>query len=135
MNRGLILKLSLLGPLMGTLVVLGVFPEGIDRFAWMVVNIICAVAIARSGATNVFRHGAVTGFIVGATSTLVQGLFADALIAHNPWMLERFADQPEGFSLQLFIMQLVPFIGIAGALLTGFLSFLAGRVLRREEGA
>jgi hypothetical protein len=135
MNRGLILKLSALGPAMGALVVIGVFPEGTDRFAWMVVNIGCAVAIARSQVANVFWHGCVTGFIVGASSTLVQGVFADTLIANNPWMLERFADQPEGFNLQFFVMMLVPFIGIAGALLTGFLSFLAARVLRREEAS
>jgi hypothetical protein len=135
MNRGLVLKLSLLGPVMGALVVFGVFPQGVDRFAWMVVNIGCAVVIARSSVDNVFRHGAVIGFVVGASATLVQGVFADALIANNPWVMDKFADQPEGFDMQLFIMQLVPFIGIAGALLTGFLSFLAGRVLRREGTA
>ena len=135
MNRRLVLRLSLLGPVMGALVVFGVFPEGTDRFAWMAVNIGCAVAIARSHVENVFWHGVVTGFIVGASSTLVQGIFADTLIANTPWMLVRFADQPEGFNLQFFIMMLVPFIGIAGALLTGFLSYLAGRVLRREGGS
>jgi hypothetical protein len=132
-SRRLVLGLSAFGPAMGTLVVLGTFPEGTDRFAWMVVNIICAVAIARTGVANAFWTGAVTGFFVGASSTLVQGLFADALASNNPWMLERFSDQPEGFDFQLFVLQLVPFIGIAGGFMTGFLSFLARRAMRYQE--
>ncbi len=132
MNRRLILRLSLLGPAMGTLIVLGTIPEGGDRFAWMAVDIACAIVIARSDVENVFWHGAITGFIVGASGTLVQGLFADAYFANNPWVVEVLEKKLQGSDLQFFVMMLVPFHGVASALLTGFLSFLAGKVFRRE---
>jgi hypothetical protein len=133
MNRRLVLGLSAFGPVMGALLVLGAFPEGTDRFAWTTVVIICAVAIARSSVGNAFWHGAVTGFIVGATAKLVEGLFADTYFANNPWIVEHYADKPEGFDLQLFVLQLAPFVGIGNALITGFLSFLARRVMKRED--
>jgi len=129
-NRRLIALVSIIGPVMGTLVVLGVFPEGADRFAWMGVNLACAFAIARARVNNAFWHGVVAGFIIGASATLVQGLFFNTYIANNPWVPERFTNQPAGFSLRIFVMMLVPFIGLAGGLLTGFLSWLVDRAMR-----
>lgn len=135
LNRSLILKLAALGPVMGALIVAGTFPEGVDKLAWFPVDVFCAVAIARSGIGNPFWTGAVTGFLLGASSTLVQGLFIDTYVANNPWVLDRFAGQPESFNIQFFVLQLVPFIGIAIALGVGFLSWVASRVLPPREAA
>jgi hypothetical protein len=135
MNWALILYLSLFGPVIGSLVVLGVFPRGGDRYVWLVVTIVCAVVIARRVPGRHLQHGAVVGFLSGATSTLVQGLFAATLASNNPWIVEEFAEMPEGFDLQFFIMMLVPFIGVASAIILGLLSYLAARITRREGGA
>jgi hypothetical protein len=118
---------------MGALIVAGAFPENVDRIAWLVVDGVCAVMIARSGVANVFWNGAVTGFILGASATLVQGLFVDTYVANNPWVMETFANQPEGFSMRAFVLQLVPFIGLAGALVLGFLSWLARRMIQSKK--
>lgn len=135
MNRKLVLWLAALGPVMGALIVAGVFPKGVDRFAWMGVNIVCAVSIARARVDNPFWHGAVAGFLIGALATLVQGVFTEAYVAHNPWVLETFSRRSEDFDLQYFIMMLVPFIGLAGAFITGLLSYLADKAMRpKEEG-
>jgi hypothetical protein len=134
-NRKLVLWLAVLGPVMGVLIVAGVFPKGVDRFAWMGVNFVCAVAIARARVRNPFWHGAVTGFLIGALATLVQGVFTDTYVAHNPWVLETFSRRSEDFDLQYFIMMLVPFIGLAGAFITGLLSYLVDKAMRpKEEG-
>lgn len=135
LNRALILKLAALGPVMGALVVAGTFPENVDRVAWLVVDGFCAVAIARAHVSNAFWHGVVTGFLLGASATLVQGLFIDSYLANNPWVLERFADQAEGFSIQGFVLQLAPFIGLASALMLGFLSFLLDRAFAKKDKA
>ena len=135
MNRRLITMLSIMGPAMGVLIVLGVFGEGVERFAWMAVNLSCAFAIGRARVHNAFWHGVVAGFVIGASATLVQGLFFDAYIANNPWVPQRFSNQPAGFDLRVFVMMLVPFIGVAGGLLTGFLSYLADRAMRRRQEA
>ncbi|MDH3196998.1 MAG: hypothetical protein OEO21_02030 [Candidatus Krumholzibacteria bacterium] len=127
----LVLYLSLFGPAIGGLMVLGVFPEGGERLAWLVATAACAVVIARRTEAPV-RHGAVVGFLSGATSTLVQAVFSATLLSNNPWMVERFADMPEGFDLQFFIFMLVPFIGVASALALALVSMLAAKAVRRR---
>jgi hypothetical protein len=47
--------------------------------------------------------------------------------------METFANQPEGFSMRAFVLQLVPFIGLAGALVLGFLSWLARRMIQSKK--
>lgn len=125
MKWKLLLLLCLFGPLMGTLTVLGVIPEGTDRFAWFAVVSTCALLCARYARDKALLHGAVAGFWNGASATFLQGLFYEATVRNNPYMLEKFADQPEGFDLQFFIFRLVPFIGIAGGGMTGLLAMLA----------
>jgi len=133
MNWKLVLYLSLFGPVIGSLVVMGVFPERSERFAWLAVSTLSAVIIARSLDDKHFQHGALVGFIAGATSTLVQGLFSANLASNNPWVVEAFAEMPEGFDLQFFIMMLVPFIGIVSALGGGLLALVAARVMTRSR--
>jgi hypothetical protein len=131
MNWRLVLYLSLFGPVIGSLVVMGVFPEKTERFVWLAASLLCGLIIARSLEKGHFQHGALVGFIAGSTSTLVQAIFSATLVTNNPWIVEAFAEMPEGFDLQFFIFMLVPFIGIASALGGGLLAHVAGRVMTR----
>jgi hypothetical protein len=135
-NWKLILALCVAGPLMGALMVMGVFPEGTDRYAWFVIVGVNAVVVARKEPERALAHGALIGFVNGAVATLVQAVFLDTLVANNPYIVEKFANQPAGFDLQYFIYMLVPFVGIAGGAMTGLLSMLAARALasrRRKQ--
>ena len=133
MNWRLVLYLSLFGPAIGSLVVVGVFPERTERFVWLAASIVCALIIARSLDHGHFQHGALVGFIAGSTSTLVQAIFSATLVTNNPWIMETFAEMPEGFDLQFFFFMLVPFIGIAGALGGGLLAHVASRVMTHSK--
>ena len=73
MNWALALPLALLGPLMGALMVLGVFPEGTDRFAWFAVVGLCAYLSARKEPGRALLHGAVIGFWNGASAHAAAG--------------------------------------------------------------
>jgi hypothetical protein len=128
MNWRLLALLGLFGPLMGVLVVEGVFPRGVDRYAWFVVVAACAVTVARRERARSLAHGAVLGFWNGASATLLQALLVERWVANNPWVVERFADQPPGFDLEFFVFMLVPFIGVAGGAMTALLALLASRV-------
>jgi len=132
LNWKLIILLSVFGPIMGTTIVLGVLPRAIHGYVWLVFTVGCAFLIVRRCADNHFAHGAVVGFLAGASSTLVQGLFVGTFTRNNPWVLEELANKPEGYNLQYFVMMLVPFIGVAGALLGGMMTFVASRVTARE---
>jgi hypothetical protein len=135
MNWKLILLLSLFGPAVGILTVLGVFPRGVDRFVWFVVVGVSAWAVARTEPRRALVHGAVAGFITGVTSTLVQAVWVETLAANNPWMVEAMADQPTGFDFEFFVFMLVPFIGVAGGAMTGFLAMLTAKALARGSRA
>lgn len=135
MNWKLVASLSLFGPVVGALTVLGVFPKGVDRFVWAVVVVVCAVTVAKKEPKRALQHGAIIGFVNGAASTLLQAFFVDALAANNPWMVEALADQPAGFDFEFFVFMLVPFIGVAGGAMTGFLAMLTARALAARDGA
>jgi hypothetical protein len=94
MNWKLILPLWLFGPAMGTLVVLGVFPEGTDRYAWFVIVAATAFVCAHREPERALLHAAVTGFFNGASATMIQALFLDSMVKNNPFVLEKFAGQP-----------------------------------------
>ena len=135
MNWRLLLSLSIFGPVIGALTVLGVFPRGVDRIVWFVVVAACAFMVAKKEPQRALKHGAVIGFINGAVSTLIQALWVESLAANNPWMVEAMADQPAGFDFEFFVFMLVPFIGVAGGAMTGLLAMLLTRALAAREGA
>ena len=139
MNWRLLAPLAILGPIMGTLTVMGAFPKGVDRFAWLTVVLVCAFVVARREPLRALKHAALIGFWNGATSTLVQALFVGPLLVNNPWMKEAFAGEPRGFDMEFFLFMLVPFIGVAGGAMTGLLAMLFARALAarrspRERG-
>jgi hypothetical protein len=134
MNWKLILPLWLFGPAMGTLVVLGVFPEGTDRYAWFVIVAATAFVCARREPERALLHAAVTGFFNGASATMIQALFLDSMVKNNPFVLEKFAGQPDGFDLEFFVFMLVPFVGVAGGAMTGLLAMVIARLRRGSPG-
>lgn len=135
MNWRLILTLSLFGPALGALMVLGLIPRGVDRFLWAVVVAVCAFVAAKKEPQRALQHGAVIGFINGASSTMVQAVFVDTLTANNPWMVEAMAKQPPGFDFEFFVYMLVPFIGVASAGITGLVAMWIARARTSREGA
>lgn len=135
MNWRLILMLSLFGPALGVLTVLGMIPRGADRFIWAAVVALCAFLAAKKEPERALQHGALIGFINGASSTLVQALFVDTLTANNPWMVEAMAKQPPGFDFEFFVFMLVPFIGVASGGMTGLLAMWIARARARRDGA
>jgi hypothetical protein len=130
MNWRVLAPLAVLGPLMGWLTVTGAFPRGVERFAWLMVILASAYIAARREPRRELKHAAVIGFWNGATSTLVQALMVDRLLANNPWMAESFARQPAGFDIDFFMFMLVPFIGVAGGAVTGLIAILFVRVMK-----
>jgi hypothetical protein len=131
----LISVLSLPGPVMGLLTLYGVIADGTDRWFWLVISIACALVIARRVDGNAFGHGAFVGLFLGVSSKLIQGLFSGVYAAHNPDVVEKLADSgvPGGMEFQYYVLMLVPFVGIANALLVGLMSHFAYKALPRKR--
>jgi hypothetical protein len=134
-DRKLVALLSLPGPAMGVLTVFGIIPEGVDLYFWLAISVACAVVIARRVESRAFGHGALVGFVLGVTSKLIQGIWSDTYVVHNPGLLEKFSDVPQGPEFQYFILMLVPFVGIGSALIVGLLSHLAFKAMGRDRTA
>jgi len=135
MNWRLIGLLGVVGPCMGGLTVMGVFPRGVDRLVWFSVVVACALVVARREPGRALPNAALLGFWNGASSTMVQALFVRRLVANNPWIQEAFAKQPAGFDLEFFVFMLVPFIGVAGGTVTGLLSMVLARAFGARHGS
>lgn len=129
----LILLLSLPGPAIGVLTLFGVIPFGADRWFWLAVSIVAAVVIAWRIEHGAFGHGAVVGFLLGATSKLIQGIWSDAYIANNSDLVAKFSGESDKSEFQFFVLMLVPFVGIANALIVGLMSYLAHRAMGRSR--
>ena len=132
LNWRMILYLSMFGPFMGVLIVMGAIPRGLEGLPWLVIGLFCAFWIALRQPYKQFPHGALVGFISGVASTLIQGVFSNTYVENNPWVVEEFADMPAGFDIQFFTLLLVPFIGVASALVMGLMTYLAVKVTRRK---
>jgi hypothetical protein len=130
-NWKLILLLSLPGPAIGVLTLYGVIPFGADRWFWLAVSVIAAVVIALRVERGAFGHGAIVGLLLGATSKLIQGIWSSTYIANNPGLLENFSGESELPEFRYFVLMLVPFVGIANALIVGLMSYLTHRAMGR----
>jgi hypothetical protein len=94
------------------------------------VTVVAAVVIARRVEGRAFWHGALVGVILGASSKVIQGVFSTVYIAHNPELLEKFGDM-EVQEFRYFLLMLVPFVGIANALILGLMSHFAHKAMPR----
>jgi hypothetical protein len=130
-NWKIVLLLSLFGAAVGVVsVFVGTASARADRLLWLPAVLVSAWVIARFVGRSQFGNGAVVGFIAGAVAKLVQGIFAAAYWEHNPWLAEAFADKGPEFDFQRYTLNLVPYVGVANALVQGFLAFIAGRVFK-----
>jgi hypothetical protein len=133
MNWKMLLPLTILGPLMGVLVVMGQFPPGVDRLAWAGIVLTSAFYVAKRAPEAPVKHGFAIGFWNGAVSTLIQAFFVKTMLANNPWMVARFANAPRGFDMQFFVFMLVPFIGVAGGGITALVAMFLRRAMRQPQ--
>ncbi len=119
---GLILVMSIPGPVMGMLTLYGIIPFGAERWFWLGISIVTAVTVARRVEGAAFGHGALVGLLLGVTSKLMQAIWAGTYVAHNPGLLDKLSGSVDGPQFQYRMLMLVPFVGIANAIIVGLMS-------------
>ena len=131
MKLPLIAVMVLLGFAMGGLTLAGTIPQGFELPLWIVIAVAAALWIGLKVQTRRFLNGFVGGLLAGLASPLLQLLFFDAYLAHNPYAAQSFKTLPAAISPRVFIACVAPVIAILYGLAVGFLAWLAGRIFRR----
>ncbi|MGD8413158.1 MAG: hypothetical protein PVF33_02930 [Candidatus Latescibacterota bacterium] len=129
----LILTLSLPGPVMGVLTLYGIIPFGIERWFWLTISIVAAVVIARGVKSHAFGHGAIVGFLLGASAIFIKAAWSELYAANNPALLQKLSGATGGPEFQYRMLMLVPFIGLSNALLVGLMSFFTFKAMRGQN--
>ncbi|HLG94261.1 MAG TPA: hypothetical protein VI546_05440 [candidate division Zixibacteria bacterium] len=130
MNWKLIFGLAGFGVLMGILSLFG-YTQGIEWLLWLVIAIICSVVIAKTVSGKFFLTGLLVGILDGVFNSIVQSVFFDAYLSHNPRAAEGFGPIPGGLDPRFFILIAGPFIGLLYGLVLGLFAWLAGKLFRK----
>ena len=130
MNWKLIFGLAGFGVLMGILSLFG-YTQGIEWLLWLVIAVICSVVIAKTVSGKFFLTGLLVGILDGVFNSIVQSVFFDAYLSHNPRAAEGFGPIPGGLDPRFFILIAGPFIGLLYGLVLGLFAWLAGKLFRK----
>jgi hypothetical protein len=130
---GLILVMSIPGPVMGLLTVYGIISIGAEKWCWLGISVFAAVTISQRVKENAFGHGALVGLLLGVTSKLIQAVWAGAYAAHNPVLQEKLSGPIDGVQFQYRMLMLVPFVGIINAILVGLMSHFTWKARQRVQ--
>jgi hypothetical protein len=129
MNWPLVLKLSLFGLAMAIATVF-VIPSSLEPVFWLVIFIVCAVAIARRAGGRTFVHGLMVGIVNSVWVTGAHVLFFDAYVANHQAEAQAMSSMPLAPRVMMAIVG--PVIGVVSGMVIGILSMVAAKVLRRS---
>jgi len=137
MNVRLILKLSLLGLLVGALGIVGLLPARWGETTLTgVITIVFAAVLVRNAPGKFFLHGFLTGFIASAASTLLQAAFMDQYLAHNTHASESFRTVlPPNVPPAVVVVIATPFTAAVAGVVTGFITWAWARLAHRTPVA
>lgn len=130
----LILPLAGFGALMGIASVFGL-TRGIELYLWIAIAGGASSLIALRARRRLFLHGFWTGMIGGGASPLIQVIMWAAYIDHNPEAASEFAQLPASFDPKLFVLAATPLIAAFSGVMTGAMSWTAGKLLARRQTA
>lgn len=129
MNWNLAFKLSLLGLAMA-LATVSLIPPSAEGLIWLVLFIVCAVLIARSGATRPLLTGLGVGLLNSAWITAAHLAFKDAYLFHHPQEAAMLSKMPLPDSPRLMMLLTGPLIGLVTGLVMGGLAWSVRKLSR-----
>lgn len=130
MNWKLILRLSLFGLAMG-LATVYLIPPLLEPLPWLLIFIICALAIARRAPGNYFAHGLLTGIVNSVWITAAHVLLFPTYIARHAQEAEMMRDMP--LAPKAVMMITGPLIGVVSGAMMGILAIVAHRLISTRQ--
>jgi len=129
MNTKLIVQLSLFGLLMGVGTVF-LIPSTVEPFFWLVIFLISAYAIARSGTGSPFLHGVLVGLANCVWVTGAHILLFHQYAARHPQEMQMMATMPLPRHPRVMMLLMGPLIGLASGIILGLFAYVASRLVR-----
>jgi hypothetical protein len=122
--------LSVLSVISACLTVFGVMPKGAMQYVVGIVSaIVVSVIFAKVTADKFFKNGFTLGITGGIAASLVQMLFFNTMLEHNPEMSARFEQMPASMNPVVMFAVFAPIgILISGAV-QGALTWVAAMLL------
>ncbi len=130
MNWKLVFGLAGFGILMGILSLFG-YTEGIEWLLWLVIAVICSVAIAKVLSAKLFLTGLLVGLLDGVFNSIVQSAFFATYLSNNTRTAEGFGPIPGGLDPRIFVLIAGSFIGLLYGLVLGLFAWLAGKIFKK----
>jgi hypothetical protein len=133
MNWKLIFLLSLFGLAMGICTVFFI-PSKIEPIFWLIIFLVCAWIIARSGSPAFL-----TGFLVGIVNSLwitaCHVLLFNTYVANHPQEAAMLKAMPAGISPKLVMSVTGPMVGVISGAVIGVLAFIAAKLMRKPSAS
>ena len=107
-----------------------VIPSTVEPIFWLVIFLVCAFLIARSGAPNPFLHGFLVSIVNAAWITSVHVIFAGAYLARHPQEAEMLKTMPMPDAPRLMMAITGPVVGIVSGLVLGALALIASKIVK-----
>jgi hypothetical protein len=126
MNWKLVISLSSFGLAMGIGTVF-VIPATVEPALWLVIFVVCAVAIAKRTEAKRFLHGLCVSLANSVWITAVHLAFFDTYLSSHP---REAAMSASVSSPRLMMLAMGPVVGLVSGLVLGLFAYVAGRFIK-----
>ena len=103
------------------------YTNGIEPYLWIAIALIIPVIIAKSTTHKLFLHGLYAGIAIGIVKSLIQTVFFEMYLLHNPGISEGLQSSALPFNVRIFMASVGVFAGIIYGLILGGLAAAASR--------
>jgi len=131
MNWKLIFQLSLFGLAMGIATVF-VIPSKIEPAFWLVIFLICAYLIAKSGSGKLFLHGLLLGLANSVWITTAHVLLFDSYVARHAQEAAMMQNPSVPLSPRAMMALVGPIIGLISGVVLGLFALAAGKLVKSQ---
>ena len=132
MNWKLISYLNLYGLVMA-LATISWIPFKFEPIFWLIIFLICAYLIAKKCSSHYFLNGFMVSIFNSIWITAAHVIFFNSYMAHHPEMTAMNENMPMSEMPRLMMLITGPVIGAVSGIVLGLFSWVASKVVRKEN--
>lgn len=134
MNWRLILFLSIFGVAVGFAGVLGL-PGRTEALMWLIIIVICAVAIVQKTSGKYFLHAFITSIISRVWVGIIHAVFISTYLTNHHVIRGIYRTMPLSSHRRILTIIAEPAIGLSVGVIAGLITFGVGKIMKKNEPA